>query len=136
LMPQNSCDYGTMRHWHIFDERGSSGEIMSSKAISRLKMSVLIGFCISVAALLGIVVMFASAARHWPYLSFFGVVFAGLGTPGIFAEAYVSAALSGNPHSGGTPLGMILIFLPLNTLFYSVLVYAVIAIRDRIRGNS
>ncbi len=109
---------------------------MNREAVSRLKMSLLISFCISVAALLGIAVMFASAVRHWPYLSFFGAVFAGLGTPGIFAEAYVSAALTGNPHSGGTPLGMILIFLPLNTLFYSVLVYGVIAIRSRMRGKS
>jgi hypothetical protein len=96
---------------------------------------LLIGFGIGIAALLGTVLMFFAATRDWNYLAYLGGALAALGIPGIFVEAYISAALTGNPYSGSTPLGFLLVALPVNGLFYSALVYVGIAIWSRIRGK-
>jgi hypothetical protein len=108
---------------------------MSFNFNRRLKRSLLVGVFLSILASFGILLMFSTAQKS-PFFSNSGEIFESFSITGIFVEAYISAALTRNPHSGSTPFGLLLIAAPFNAIFYCTLTYVCMSVYARMRKNS
>ena len=83
----------------------------------RLKVALLSGAILGILPLLAGITMLSISYKN-PLSRFLYLVF-GLGIPGMLFEALLRL----EPHGGGTRVEMLLIIMPFNVAFYSLIVY-------------
>jgi hypothetical protein len=98
----------------------------------RWKFSMIAGVTLAAVPLISAVAMIGLSYRS-PLSRLLYAVY-GLGLPGLLSEAIIMSRRE--PHGGGTPLEMVLIALPINILFYTLLSYMLISITAKLRRGS
>lgn len=101
---------------------------MNGARRTKWKRSLYIGGCVGIVPLFAGLVMFGVSPGT--VLSRLAYLLFALGMPGLLLEAIVMR----EPHGGGTPLEMLLLVMPLNIIFYTLLSYIAITLIDKVRG--
>jgi hypothetical protein len=98
-----------------------------------IRRAMVAGACISVTSALSFGLLFISEPGS--ILSRIGSFWFGLGLPGDIAGGVFAAILEHNSHGGGSLLDYLVIIIPANFSFYSLVSFVVIKIASKIRGN-
>lgn|GEM_PF-5445412 len=100
--------------------------------IRRWKLSLCIGGALGIVPVLAGLVLFA--VPHSGALARFAYLLFGFGLPGLVFEALIMSMHE--PHGGGTPMEMLFIVLPFNLIFYTLLIYSLIAIVAKVKRKN